>query len=148
MIRFMKYAAILAIPLMFSAQAARAQPAGSNDANSSLHAMLAYVYQHNPRLNAERGNLKIADEKLLQANAGFRPTLNADASSGRQRGKAVGEDWQYGNNSYVGLTVIQPLFSGFGTLEQQYAATSQIMAARAQLLSVKPGWRVRKLAIT
>lgn len=99
--------------------------------------MLVHVDNENPRILAERDNVKIADEKVSQANAGFRPTLTANAATGRQRENVDGQNWQYGNANNISLEAIQPLFSGFGTLEQKRAAEARVLAARSHLLAVE-----------
>ena len=45
---------------------------------------LAQAYRYNPRLDAERANLRATDENVSQANAGFRPSINAEADVGQQ----------------------------------------------------------------
>ncbi len=104
---------------------------------SGFEQMLVRVYQENPKLHAERRALAQEDEKVAQANGGFRPTVTLDMAGGRQRQKISGASWQYGEATRGALTVTQPLFSGFGTVEQKRAAERRVMAARARLLTVE-----------
>lgn len=99
--------------------------------------MLVYVYDNDPRLKAERQRLKIADEQLSQANAGYRPSINANAGVGRQRIKVSPSDWTYGDDLNTSLVATQPLFSGFSTLEGKRAAEARVLAARARLRTVE-----------
>ena len=96
--------------------------------------MLAQVYERHPSLAAQRDELRILDERVSQANAGYRPNLSANAAYGRQRLKVSQQQWQYGEDQRKGLVATQPLFSGFSTVAQSRAAKERVMAGRAQLL--------------
>jgi outer membrane protein len=55
-------------------------PAGAE----TLESALALAYRNNPTLNAQRAALRVTDESVPQALAGYRPRINATADSGYQ----------------------------------------------------------------
>ncbi len=98
---------------------------------------LAYVYVHDPKLQAQREELRILDERVSQANAGFRPSLSANLEEGRQRIKLENQRWQYGADRNTALVATQPVFSGFGTQAERNAARERVQAGRAALLATE-----------
>ena len=105
--------------------------------SSPFRIMLKQVYETNPKLNAERRTLNIADEKVSQANGGYRPTVTADLATGRQGQQLPSQSWQYGSASSGQLVLTQPIFNGFGTDEQKSAAETRVKAGRARLVSIE-----------
>src|SRR6202035_3970520 len=59
-----------------------AAPAGAQ----TLTEALAYAYQNNPQLLAQRALLRATDEQVPQALSNWRPTVNFSGSAGVQRG--------------------------------------------------------------
>jgi outer membrane protein len=53
-------------------------------AAETIETALAKAYQNNPQLNAQRAILRQADEGVPQALSGYRPTISANASLGRE----------------------------------------------------------------
>lgn len=53
-------------------------------AAETIEVALARAYQNNPQLNAERAAVRQTDEDVPQALSGYRPTINADATAGKQ----------------------------------------------------------------
>jgi len=104
---------------------------------SSFERMLMHVYETHPKLIAGRAELKAADEQVSQANAGFRPSINANAATGGMRVKTNDSGWQSGEEHTASLVAVQPIFSGFGTMELKRAAEARVMAARAKLLGTE-----------
>jgi outer membrane protein len=49
-----------------------------------IEAALARAYQSNPQLNAQRATVRQTDEGVPQALSGYRPSISANASAGRQ----------------------------------------------------------------
>jgi len=125
-----------ALALYVCCATAHAAPSASV-AKLQFEQMLIHVYENNPKLQDERLSLKISDEKVSQANAGFRPNVTAALNTGRQRAKTSGQPWRYGDADSRSLIVSQPLFSGFGTVEQKRAAEARVLAGRARLLSIE-----------
>ena len=50
----------------------------------TIETALAKAYQNNPQLNAQRAIVRQADEGVPQALSGYRPTISANASVGRE----------------------------------------------------------------
>ena len=98
---------------------------------------LAYVYMHDPQLQSQREELRILDERVSQAKAGFRPNLNASIEQGRQRVKIENQPWQNGADRNTGIVATQPIFNGFGTQAERDAARERVVAGRAALLSTE-----------
>ena len=114
----------------------------------TIEAALARAYQNNPQLNAQRAALRQADEDVPQALSGYRPTVSANASIGRQYSdiqqtipplppnlpngvafKAQGLT----TPETIGGSVSQTIFNGERTANQVRAAESKVFAARETL---------------
>lgn len=111
-----------------------------NAAAETLQAALAYAYQSNPQLNAQRAALRAIDEGVAQALSGYRPTITGNASVGAQYSRTVSE--QGGQRMTVegatvprsvGVTTTQTLFNGLQTANRTRAAESQVSAEREAL---------------
>ena len=118
-------------------------------AAETMQSALAKAYQGNPQLNAQRAIVRQNDEGVAQALSGYRPTLSANASVGRQYvnttqifppipGTALTQSLAVpltGTNtvSSIGVTGNQTLFNGQQTANRVRAAESQISAARETL---------------
>src|SRR5579863_8300821 len=50
----------------------------------TIEAALARAYENNPQLNAQRAIVRQSDEGVAQAISGYRPTISANASIGRE----------------------------------------------------------------
>jgi len=119
----------------------------------SLEQALAYAYQNNPQLNAQRALVRATDENVAQALAGYRPKVSANASLGIQSlsttiknvGSTIppnapatyftqsGETAPYG----AGTTITQTLYNGFQTASKTRQAESQVFAARENLRAME-----------
>src|SRR5436853_2385005 len=51
----------------------------------TLAEAMGFAYETNPQLLAQQAALRATDEQVAQANAGWRPTVNAQGSYGVQR---------------------------------------------------------------
>ncbi len=95
----------------------------------SLFEALAYTYETNPTLEANRAYLRSVDERVGQAKAGWRPNLsavgNATYTDQRYKNYPGVDDFDYDNDMYdAGLSLTQPIFSGFKTVSGvDYAET-------------------------
>ncbi len=89
---------------------------------------LQQAYNNNPTLNAARAQLRATDEDVPQALSGYRPTVSAtgNASTGSTNGFNT---W---SNS-VGVTIEQPLFAGFRTVNGVKIAETAVLAGRQTL---------------
>jgi len=123
----------------------------------SLESALAAVYESSPTLNAERARLRATDEELAKAQSGYRPSVGIDAdygvatldtsvknpvlASGRdpqlfqieQRAAAYKASDGRTNPGGYSVTVSQPLFEGFKTVNAVKGANASIMAGRESL---------------
>ena len=52
--------------------------------SETMEAALAKAYENNPQLNAQRAIVRQSDEGVSQALSGYRPTITANASVGRE----------------------------------------------------------------
>jgi outer membrane protein len=89
---------------------------------------LQSAYTNNPTLNAARAALRATDEGVPQALAGYRPTISASgsASVGSANGNGT---WSHG----VGLSIEQPIFTGYRTANGVKIAETAVLAQREAL---------------
>jgi len=121
---------------------------GHQAAAETIEAALARAYETNPQLNAQRAIVRQTDESVPQALSGYRPTISANASIGRQytdirqtipplpptlpNGVSFSAQG-LSTPQTIGGTVSQTLFNGERTANKVRAAESQISAARETL---------------
>ena len=103
----------------------------------TLQQALVAAYQHNPDLRAERARLRVTDENVPQALAGWRPAVTATGSIGRERAQSSFINEQRLEPTTRQLEVTQPLYRGGRTVAQTGQAESQVQAGRAVLESVE-----------
>ncbi|WP_424136448.1 TolC family outer membrane protein [Roseomonas chloroacetimidivorans] len=131
--------------LLGTVLAGLASPAGAQ----TLQEALAQTYANNPTLTTARAQLRVVDENVPQALAGWRPTVSLSGSAGytagnlRQRttnvfGQRVGvtTDQDRGVAS-VAATITQPLYRGGRTVASTRRAENQVLAQRARLLATE-----------
>jgi outer membrane protein len=134
-----------AIPVCIALIAASPREAAAE----TIEAALARAYQNNPQLNAQRAIVRQNDEGVAQALSGYRPTISANASLGRQytsekeifpaipgtplAGGASVQIKGRTNPSAYGATASQTLFNGEQTANKVREAESQVSAARETL---------------
>jgi outer membrane protein len=100
----------------------------------SLADALASAYADNPTLNAQRASLRATDESVPQALSGFRPTVSADASIAATSFTPLGSGTSFNYHpATTSITITQPIFTGFRTVNGVKAAESAVLAAREQL---------------
>lgn len=115
----MRYGIVLAVVvLLFGAHALRAEDA------LTLNQALRMAYLNNPALNSGRSQLLAAHEALPQADAGWKPSLTADASI---------TNTEDATTKVAGLGLAQPVYRGGRTMAQTGSARHAI-AARAEIL--------------
>ncbi|HEY8613894.1 MAG TPA: TolC family outer membrane protein [Roseomonas sp.] len=134
-----------ALPAGLLALGLGAAPAGAQ----TLQEALAQTYVNNPTLATARAQLRVVDENVPQALAGWRPTVSLTGSAGygagtlrsrttTARGERVGvttdQDRAIGT---VAATVTQPLYRGGRTVAATRRAENQVMAQRARLLATE-----------
>ncbi|MBN9010720.1 MAG: TolC family protein, partial [Rhizobiales bacterium] len=99
---------------------------------------LASAYNNNPDLNAFRAQVRAVYEAVPQAKSGFRPTVNLSGQVGvtSYRSGVAGSGVSSSGSYYpraVSLSIEQPLFAGFRTVNGVKMAKNSVAAAREQL---------------
>ena len=105
---------------------------------------LAAAYIANPQIKAQRARLRATDEEVSRAKSGYRPrvqgeavhtyqeTSTSDGGGGFPGGSFGGGDGESWPRSYS-LSLSQPLFRGFRTMNSVSAARANVEAAREDL---------------
>ena len=110
----------------------------------SLNDAFASAYHNNSTLEAERARQRATDEEVPQALSGWRPTVTATATQGHQissnrTSTANGgiKTYDESNPGSLQITLNQPIFRGFKTVEGTAQAEAIVRAGRQQLLAVE-----------
>ena len=107
-------------------------PAGAQ----SFQEALALAYNNNPQLNVARSTGRATDENVAIALSGGRPRLSATGTYGAQDlqiGTATGKVGYASNPATMGITLVQPLFTGFQVENGVKQAEAGVMAQRESL---------------
>lgn len=103
----------------------------------TLEQALLNAYFANPTINAQRAAVRVTDEQVPQALAGYRPQVfgNAQADVERSRTQSPAGTTNVPRNypRGYGVTAQQNLFNGFQTGNLVRSAESQVLAARETL---------------
>lgn len=94
----------------------------------TLNEALASAYANNPTLNAQRAATRAVDEEVPQALSGYRPSVTGTVTAG-----AVNSGGFEQRNISAGITITQPIFSGFRTVNGTKAAEAAVKASRETL---------------
>jgi outer membrane protein len=110
--------------------------AGDEARAESLQDALAAAYLYNPTLKAARAQLRATDEDVARAKSGYRPIIFGEASRtfrdvNSNAGGGVG-DSSTDTRSYS-VTLNQPIFRGFRTLNAVKGAQASVEAGREDL---------------
>ena len=98
----------------------------------TLRDALGVAYETNPQLDSDRASLRATDENVAQANAGWRPTLNAGGTYGYQElGEAGFAEHTYPITGQV--TLSEPIFRGGRTYAEVGRAKAQVRAGESEL---------------
>jgi outer membrane protein len=109
---------------------------------ASLYDSLMLAYQTDPKLRAQRAELRAVDEGYVQARSGFGPQISVTAQGGYdvsrvQSGPLVfsgGTDTTYrAATGSVDLSLVQPLYTAGATRAQVHAAADSVLAGRQSL---------------
>ncbi len=114
--------------------------------NDSITQAMIDAYKTNPQIKAQRSAVRALDEGIVQAKAGWRPTITGNLAAGIGRNNYAGDTIDETinrqqtattatKNQFVsaGVELRQNLFTGGGTVYQTREAKSRVMAARAAL---------------
>lgn len=105
----------------------------------TLMQALSSAYGNNPDIAAERARLKATDEGVAKAKSGWRPSVfaNGTAKTGVSKTTPLpGSSKSYDYES-VSITLTQPVFNGFKTVESVRSAKAAVRAGRQNLLAVE-----------
>jgi outer membrane protein len=136
--RILRAALLAGVGLTIGASAGRAETIGG---------ALVKAYLTNPDINTQRAAVRVADENVPKANAGYLPTVEAtgDISIARSRAnEIIPNDTETGFTSTptanfiskprgYGLQANETVFNGNRTLNSIRQAESQVFGAREQL---------------
>ena len=105
----------------------------------TMEGALLRAYRNNPQLNAQRASVRVIDENVPQALAGYRPRASMTLSGGFQdtnETSTVSAAKVFAGPQTphaVGLNVTQTLYNGNQTANKTRAAESQVLGARESL---------------
>ncbi len=105
----------------------------------TLGGALAKAYFGNPDINQQRAAVRVSDENIPKANAGFLPTVSAEGDVGESNiqssGLGLGTSPTNITNTPrgYGLTVQETLWNGNRTINSVRQAESGVLGAREQL---------------
>ena len=114
-------------------------PAVLDDARAeTLYRALASAYENNPTLRAERARQRATDEGVSQALSGWRPTIIADGDAGFEEVEGNPNFADSSTNpAGFSVSVNQPIFRGFQTVNGTEQAERLVLAGRQTLLGVE-----------
>ena len=103
----------------------------------TLQEALAKAYATNPALQSARASLRATDEGVAQAVSGWRPSLDAEATSSvkNQETNTSGGDAVNTKPKTLSLTLTQSLYAGGTTTADIEGAEHDVYAERARLVS-------------
>ena len=106
-----------------------------------LRSALITTYLNNPTLEAARASQRANDELVNQAKSGWRPTIEATGSYARQQNIRAGSPFANGTTNpkpkALGISLQQPIFRSFQTVNGTREARKQVEAGRAQLSNIE-----------
>ncbi len=103
---------------------------------------LIKAYLNNPDINTQRAAVRVADENVPKANAGYLPTISAQGNAGIERAQAgeVGAGDSVVGSAVAtlyprgyGVSVNETIFNGNKTISSIRQAESQVFGSREQL---------------
>ncbi|MEJ8573325.1 TolC family outer membrane protein [Microbaculum marinum] len=99
----------------------------------TLMSAMASAYTSNPDLNAQRASLRAVDEQVPQALAGWRPQIFATGVVQHTRNYSdPGGSSRYSTTGAT-LSIVQPLFRGFQTVNSTKSAEANVRSNREVL---------------
>ena len=99
----------------------------------TLTSALSSAYMSNPDLNAARANMRAVDELVPQALAGWRPQVFGSGFVGHTRSRTSPGGTNEFSTAAIGLTLSQPIFRGFQTVNSTKSAESTVRSNREVL---------------
>ncbi len=105
----------------------------------TLQQALTQAYKTNPQIDAARATLRATDEEVARANSTYRPVVSGNAQASWTRTDtqpAAASPGELHPRNY-GVSLSQPLFRGFRSLNQVRVAEATVRAGRETLRSVE-----------
>ncbi len=108
----------------------------------TISGALIKAYLTNPDINTQRAAVRVADEGVPKANAGYLPTVEATGNIGIERAQtseiganntAIGSQGVFLKPRGYGVQASETVFNGSRTLNSIRQAESQVLGAREQL---------------
>jgi len=118
-------------------------PLTSQASAETLAQALVSAFQGNPTLRADRARQRATDESVPQALSGWRPVVNASGSVAHELQNThpavppPSNVYTATNPTSLNITLSQPIFRGFATVEGTAAAEATVRAGRQQLLATE-----------
>ncbi|MDP6706845.1 MAG: TolC family outer membrane protein [Alphaproteobacteria bacterium] len=103
----------------------------------TMHEALAKAYATSPDLREARAALRVLDEGVPQALAGWRPTLSVSGSGGVERSDSSVSTTQSLTPLSGQFDISQPLYSGGATVAGTQQAENLVLASRADLIETE-----------
>ena len=105
----------------------------------TLFGAMEKAYSTNPTLNGARAGQRATDEQVPQALSGWRPTVtvNGEVSHNWEKSQRTGQKAEDFDSKRVAITLNQPIFRGFRTVESTKAAEARVDAGRQNLLQTE-----------
>jgi outer membrane protein len=103
----------------------------------SLAEAMRSAYRNNPTLEADRARQRGTDELVPAAKSGWRPTVNSTVTGTQEWSNTDITQREHNASLKMSITLSQPIFRGFKTVEGIAAAKSNVEAGRQQLLSTE-----------
>ena len=102
----------------------------------TLEEALTYTYVANPEILAQRAHLRSVHETIAQSRSGYEPTVTGEATYGyayeRSSASPVFQEKE-SKPVTLGVSAVQPIFSGFGTSASVKASKARFEAELATL---------------
>lgn len=105
----------------------------------TLKEAMTTAYVNNPSLEAARAGQRATDETVNQATSGWRPTIEGTGSWARQENNRSGSFLGASTTKpkSLGISIQQPVFRSFQTVNSTKEARKQAEAGRAQLMNTE-----------
>ena len=104
-----------------------------------LKEAMTTAYVNNPSLGAARAGQRVTDETVNQATSGWRPTIMGSGSWSRQDNQRAGSFLSAAvtKPKSLGISIEQPVFRSFQTVNGTREARKLAEAGRAQLMNTE-----------
>lgn len=103
----------------------------------TMRSALTAAYESNPELDSARAQLRAIDEEVQRARSGWGPVINGQATLGARQTNSPSQGSDINRNGDIGVGVVQPLFTGFRTLNAVSEAEATVRAGRAALRNIE-----------